>query len=625
MATFKDAVLTKKGLALLAKAQAGQTDIHFTKAASGSGSYGPDEKLSEKEGLKEPRQETTFERITVINDVVVLIRFLISSEQESGNLQEGYYVKEVGIFAEDPNEGEILYAIATAVEDQWDYMPPYNSLMPAYITMEFYTEVCNAENVTIVCSGTFITAEEVEAELEKIRADAEAAHDAIKGMIPKKVSQLTNDSGYKTTDNDTWRANTKTQDGYVTKGSGNPDKVWGTDADGNPGWVTPKRGDTLPEGLRNGYVQTGRTGTIGEGATAEGARNEASGAQSVASGILCKATGDQTRAGGYKSEATGITSFAWGNYAGASGTASISMGNSCRSSGYASFAEGVGTGATGGCSHAGGSHTTAENVGSVAFGSRNKPMETTSNPSTTTGFGASIKGDVFVLGNGHQIPGSPEYLTSNAFRVTYGGTVYGLSAFNSSGADYAEFIKPWADGNPDNEDRVGYLVTVRDGLLYKADEGDYIAGITSGNPSVVGNADEDYYWRYERDEFDRIVWMDVPEMAPVLDGEGSPVIGEDGLPVMAPTGRMIENGAMKLMEDYDPSRQKDYVERKDRPEWDYVGMVGVLAVRDDGTCIPGRFCRCGGGGIVTLATERGFDTYMVIERVTDNVVKVIVR
>lgn len=121
------------------------------------------------------------------------------------------------------------------------------------------------------------------------------------------------------------------------------------------------------------------------------------------------------------------------------------------------------------------------------------------------------------------------------------------------------------------------------------------------------------------------MWMDVPEMAPVLDGEGSPVIGEDGLPVMAPTGRMIEKGTMKLAEDYDPSKQKDYVERKDRPEWDYVGMVGVLAVRDDGTCVPGRSCRCGGGGIATLADERGFDTYMVIERVTENVVKVILK
>lgn len=51
------------------------------------------------------------------------------------------------------------------------------------------------------------------------------------------------------------------------------------------------------------------------------------------------------------------------------------------------------------------------------------------------------------------------------------------------------------------------------GFLHKANAGDYIAGITSGNPSVVCNADENYYWKYERDVFGRIVLEDVPESA----------------------------------------------------------------------------------------------------------------
>ena len=94
---------------------------------------------------------------------------------------------------------------------------------------------------------------------------------------------------------------------------------------------------------------------------------------------------------------------------------------------------------------------------------------------------------------------------------------------------------------------------------------------------------------------------------------------------MVETGRMIEKGDMKQSKDYDPSLQNSYVERKDRSEWDYVGMLGVLPVRDNGTCLPGRFCKCGKGGIATLAEQRGFDTYMVIERVNDHVVKVILK
>lgn len=606
MATFKDAVLTKKGLALLAKAQAGQTDIHFTKAASGSGSYGPDEKLSEREGLKEPRQETTFEKITVINDIVVLIRFLIANEQASGNLQEGYYMKEVGIFAEDPNEGEILYAIATAVEDQWDYMPPYNGLMPAYITMEFYTEVCNAANVTIVCSGTFMTVEDAEKRFEELKKMIEGASIDDKELIFEQAGTRENiASGEKL----------GTILGKIKKFFADLKKVAFT---GSYNDLTnkPSIPAAVPEGLRSGYVRTGqKSGTqIDECATAEGYSNEASGRSAHAGGEYCSATGQTSFVGGSNSTASAICAFAWGNMCGAAADGAIAMSNGSTASGVSAVAIGCSTQATGRYSYAGGYRTTAENPCGHAEGHHNKPMGTSPNASEGTKIG-----DAFVIGNGSHND------LSNAFRVTFAGAVYGLSAFNSSGADYAEFIRPWADGNPDNEDRVGYLVTVRDGLLYKADGRDYIAGITSGNPSVVGNADEDYYWRYERDEFDRIIWVDMPELAPVLDGEGSPVIGEDGLPVMAPTGRMIEKGTMKLAEDYDPSKQKDYVERKDRPEWDYVGMVGVLAVRDDGTCVPGRSCRCGGGGIATLADERGFDTYMVIERVTDNVVKVIVR
>ena len=230
-------------------------------------------------------------------------------------------------------------------------------------------------------------------------------------------------------------------------------------------------------------------------------------------------------------------------------------------------------------------------------------------------------GDVFVIGNGTRYSN-----LSNALRVTYQGDILGTKAFQSSGADYAEFIKPWADGNPDNEDRVGYFVTVRGGLLHIADEGDYIAGIVSGNPSIVGNADEDYYWRYERDAFNRIVLEDVPEQIHAKDQEGNPLYDpEIHKPVMAPTGNIIKNARMKLAEGYDPSLQNAYIERKDRKEWDYVGMLGVLPVRDDGTCVPGQFCKCGQGGIATPAASRGFDTYLVIERISDTIVSVILK
>jgi hypothetical protein len=71
--------------------------------------------------------------------------------------------------------------------------------------------------------------------------------------------------------------------------------------------------------------------------------------------------------------------------------------------------------------------------------------------------------------------------------------------------------------------------------------------------------------------------------------------------------------------DYDPSIA--YIQREDRPEWDAVGMLGVLSIRDDVTCQVNGYCTVSEGGIAT-SSETG---YRVIKRVSDNIVKVIFR
>lgn len=154
---FNEAVLTSKGIALLAKAQAGRCAIKLTKAETGSGSYARGEDLKARTALKSRMQTFPLNTVRTQNATNVYVKFIITNKQEGGNLAQGYYVKEVGLFATDPDEGEILYAIATAVENQWDYMPSYNNLLPSTITLEFLTEVSNAENVTIVAPNeTFL-------------------------------------------------------------------------------------------------------------------------------------------------------------------------------------------------------------------------------------------------------------------------------------------------------------------------------------------------------------------------------------------------------------------------------------------------------------------------------------
>lgn len=259
----------------------------------------------------------------------------------------------------------------------------------------------------------------------------------------------------------------------------------------------------------------------------------------------------------------------------------------------------------------------------MAIGRYNTLMTRASSSSSNTGPG-------FVVGNG-----STNSSRSNAFRVNFNGAVYGLSAFNSSGADYAEYFE-WLDGNPDNQDRVGYFVAMVDDKIVFANPGDFILGVVSGQPCIIGNSDEDWLGRWEHDEFDRFikeyledteVEIEVPE-----DEEEkmkllsqSNYIQKDGkfyridttvVDYETPSWRYKENP------NYNPEQQ--YIERKDRKEWSAIGMMGVLAVRDDGSCSVNGYCKVDNGGTATSANEYiPGQTWRVIKRVSENVIKII--
>lgn len=346
--------------------------------------------------------------------------------------------------------------------------------------------------------------------------------------------------------------------------------------------------------------------TIAEGnqAHAEGYGTKATGSQSHAEGNGTTATGKGSHAGGTSSTASGEDSFAHGNGASASNSRSVAFGNSTISSGVCSFSEGYSTEASGDYSHAEGYETTALKKQHVQ-GHYNDTLNATGFEDGTTGKSSAT---AFCIGNG-------TYRThSNAARIDYNGKLWCKQAYSSTGADYAELFE-WTDGNPDNEDRRGYFVTVEGKKIKKAQAGDYILGIISGNPSVIGNTDMEWYGQFMRDEFGTFIKENYKETIkePVIDEEGNVTEKE----------KEIDVEFYKVNPDYDPDAP--YTFRLDRPEWDAVGMVGVLPVRDDGTCEVGKFCKCADGGIATLATERGFDTYMVIERVSENIVSVILK
>ena len=165
MLMWNPSKLTTAGKALLAKAQAGQTSIQITKAQTGSGSYSSGENIESRTALKTPKQTFPIQNKVISDaDNTVILKIAITNKSETETLSAGYDITEFGIFAQDPQKGEILYSIATASTS--DYMPAYNGVLPSVINMSYYLEVSNAENVTINSAGALA----LQADLEALEA-----------------------------------------------------------------------------------------------------------------------------------------------------------------------------------------------------------------------------------------------------------------------------------------------------------------------------------------------------------------------------------------------------------------------------------------------------------------------
>lgn len=331
------------------------------------------------------------------------------------------------------------------------------------------------------------------------------------------------------------------------------------------------------EGIANASASIG-CGATGMYSHTEGIGTCANGMASHAEGIATLASDSDSHAEGYSTKSTGAHAHAEGSHT--------------ESSGFSSHAEGCSTNASGASSHAAGYTTTALDYQYV-IGHYNR--------NGTAGDSSGTTGDAFIIGKGTSSS------LGNAFRVTYAGKPYSLATLTTSGADYAEFFE-WLDSNPNNEDRRGYFVTLDGEKIKIAEPNDYILGIVSALPAIIGNGDEDWRGRYILDEFGDFITEEFEYEEEVHDEA---------------TGKMktVTKTGTRYKENPEYDSTMPYVQREDRPEWDAVGMVGVLAVRDDGTCQINGYCNVSDGGIATASTSG----YRVVNRVSKNVVKVVFR
>ena len=156
-------VVTNKGLALQAKQVDGAT-IKFTRVVSGSGSV-LFETLADQTDISTVVQSLSMKGLEVKGNTYV-IGVLLSNTDVSN----AYYLSQIGFYAEDPDEGEILFAIAQLDESRKIYS---FSEAPGYgIQFKFTFE--NSNNATIIITpdmAAYVTRKEVEKLVEESSSD----------------------------------------------------------------------------------------------------------------------------------------------------------------------------------------------------------------------------------------------------------------------------------------------------------------------------------------------------------------------------------------------------------------------------------------------------------------------
>ena len=329
-----------------------------------------------------------------------------------------------------------------------------------------------------------------------------------------------------------------------------------------------------------GYIRTGQKSgtTIGTKATCEGSNT-------TASGNYSHAEGSNTTASGNYSHAEGIGTTASGNY-------SHAEGNGTTASEQYSHAEGMSTTAIGSYSHAAGCYTTS-NYCQTVVGRYNVEKGSTSSYTTDSGY--------LIVGCG-----TSSSATANCFRATE-SKVYGKT-YSSSGADYAEMFE-WLDGNISNEDRIGKFVTLDgDKIKLATSQDDYILGVVSGNPSVIGDSHSDQWaYMFEQDIFGRPIYetVTIPEEK---DDDGNIIVEEH------------TEEQLKVSKQYDNTQP--YIARDKRKEWVAVGLLGKLICIDDGTSEINGYVRPNENSIATYSEEK--TKYRVMKRIDETHIQIMI-
>lgn len=141
MGNYIGVYLTKAGRNLIAKGLTG-TKIEFTRVKMGDGQPAAGQKLDELTDLIAPKKVLSINSISKEDDGTCRVRTHLTNI----GLEVGLFVYELGVFANDPDEGEILYSYTTA--ETPDFLPPEGGTTLINHQFDIVTIVGNATDIS---------------------------------------------------------------------------------------------------------------------------------------------------------------------------------------------------------------------------------------------------------------------------------------------------------------------------------------------------------------------------------------------------------------------------------------------------------------------------------------------
>lgn len=149
--SWKAGIITKKGLGLLSKLVKGNT-LSITRAETGAG-FVDHALLPDLAAVMEPMQALTFSTVSYPEEGKCVVPCKLTNEE----ITDSYIARQIGLYAMDPDEGEILFYITQVEKEDGGTGIPSTSLIPSYSStwnLVIYYGMADGVDVTVDPAGT---------------------------------------------------------------------------------------------------------------------------------------------------------------------------------------------------------------------------------------------------------------------------------------------------------------------------------------------------------------------------------------------------------------------------------------------------------------------------------------